>query len=470
MSFRASSSLRNVYATAWDADEESTESGLNRNHNTYAINTQTHADYDSDNVDSEAEYATGNDTDTDTDAETGGRRTESGGSGSGSGGVRRRATATARVSHGKKEEKSGLATHRDSRSCSRRVRASRPPQPARRLHQLPPPPPLRARTRWVLNDAPAVIDINQHPIQIQVPLRQQRQPQNNQLPPEHDQQQPQQQQQQASTLPVPEQLLPAFALLPVQYGQEIRCKIHRKKAFKKNSSSNSDNNTNSKKKKKSNPCYELFIEDGERLVFLLSARKLNYVSNSSHYAISSERLVNWSKNSIIANVRSNFIGTAFTIYDNANGTSKQSFGSHEEFAAVQYEPNILGVKGPRRMTVILPAMASRGKRRQLVPENEKDTLLLRSRRGNDKDIHVMYNKTPQWNPETESFVLNFNTRVTMASVKNFQIVHDHDLDYIMMQFGRIGADRFTMDYKYPMTAVQAFGIALTSFDAKLACE
>lgn len=28
--------------------------------------------------------------------------------------------------------------------------------------------------------------------------------------------------------------------------------------------------------------------------------------------------------------------------------------------------------------------------------------------------------------ETQSFVLNFNGRVTQASVKNFQIVHDND--------------------------------------------
>ncbi len=58
----------------------------------------------------------------------------------------------------------------------------------------------------------------------------------------------------------------------------------------------------------------------------------------------------------------------------------------------------------------------------------------------------------------------------MASVKNFQIVHENDLDYIIMQFGRTGQDTFTMDYQYPMCALQAFGIALTSFDAKLACE
>ena len=44
------------------------------------------------------------------------------------------------------------------------------------------------------------------------------------------------------------------------------------------------------------------------------------------------------------------------------------------------------------------------------------------------------------------------------------------VDYIVMQFGRVAEDVFTMDYNYPMCAAQAFGIALSSFDSKLACE
>ena len=44
------------------------------------------------------------------------------------------------------------------------------------------------------------------------------------------------------------------------------------------------------------------------------------------------------------------------------------------------------------------------------------------------------------------------------------------VDYIVMQFGRVAEDTFTMDFNYPMCAVQAFGIALSSFDSKLACE
>ena len=44
------------------------------------------------------------------------------------------------------------------------------------------------------------------------------------------------------------------------------------------------------------------------------------------------------------------------------------------------------------------------------------------------------------------------------------------VDYIVMQFGRVAEDVFTMDFNYPMCAVQAFGVALSSFDSKLACE
>lgn len=38
----------------------------------------------------------------------------------------------------------------------------------------------------------------------------------------------------------------------------------------------------------------------------------------------------------------------------------------------------------------------------------------------------LVNKTPVWNDDTQSYVLNFHGRVTQASVKNFQIVHESD--------------------------------------------
>lgn len=64
-----------------------------------------------------------------------------------------------------------------------------------------------------------------------------------------------------------------------------------------------------------------------------------------------------------------------------------------------------------------------------------------------------------------------NTFQIHCRINHLSNVFVHFLvDYIVMQFGRISEDVFTMDYNYPMCAVQAFGIALSSFDSKLACE
>jgi hypothetical protein len=41
---------------------------------------------------------------------------------------------------------------------------------------------------------------------------------------------------------------------------------------------------------------------------------------------------------------------------------------------------------------------------------------------------------------------------------------------IILQFGKVGKDLFTMDYRYPISAFQAFAICLSSFDTKIACE
>jgi hypothetical protein len=65
-------------------------------------------------------------------------------------------------------------------------------------------------------------------------------------------------------------------------------------------------------------------------------------------------------------------------------------------------------------------------------------------------------------------------------VKNFQLVAaiepdntsipQCEHDRVLLQFGKIGKDIFTMDYQYPLSAYQAFAICLTSFGTKLACE
>ncbi|XP_063236383.1 protein king tubby [Bacillus rossius redtenbacheri] len=226
------------------------------------------------------------------------------------------------------------------------------------------------------------------------------------------------------------------------------------------------------------PTYFLHLErDYGKKVFMLAGRKRKK-SATSNYLISTDPTdLSRGGESFVGKLRSNLLGTHFSVYDSGfshrRGEAKEGWkrnAPRNELAAIVYETNVLGFKGPRKMTVILPGMTPELKRVKVCPQDDSETLLERWRSKTTDSLLELHNKTPMWNDDTQSYVLNFHGRVTQASVKNFQIVHDNDPEYIVMQFGRVAEDVFTMDYRYPLCAVQAFAIALSSFDSKLACE
>ncbi len=45
----------------------------------------------------------------------------------------------------------------------------------------------------------------------------------------------------------------------------------------------------------------------------------------------------------------------------------------------------------------------------------------------------------------------------------FFLLFASDTNNVTMQFGRIDDNHFALDYRYPLTAIQAFAIALSSF-------
>jgi len=224
------------------------------------------------------------------------------------------------------------------------------------------------------------------------------------------------------------------------------------------------------------PTYFLHMEreDGKK-VFLIAGRKRKKSATSNYLMSTDPTDLSRGGDSFVGKLRSNMLGTQFTIFDGGEPTKSRSLlqdraGQRMEIAATMYDTNVLGFKGPRRMTVVLPGMTPEGKRTEFRPVSDHDGLIERYKAKILEGILELTNKTPVWNDETQSYVLNFHGRVTQASVKNFQIVHESDTDYIIMQFGRVAEDIFTMDYRYPMCAVQAFGVALSCFDSKLACE
>jgi hypothetical protein len=78
-----------------------------------------------------------------------------------------------------------------------------------------------------------------------------------------------------------------------------------------------------------------------------------------------------------------------------------------------------------------------------------------------ENVVKLINKMPDWHPELKSFALDFNGRVTLSSSKNFQIVHEANTSYVVMQFGKVNRDLFTCDYSYPVNEIK---IVLFEFD------
>ncbi|KAL2520664.1 Tubby-like F-box protein 2 [Forsythia ovata] len=224
-------------------------------------------------------------------------------------------------------------------------------------------------------------------------------------------------------------------------------------------------------------------------------------------------------NTYLGKLRSNFLGTKFTVYDSQppndaavqhNSLLSRRFHSKRvsprlpaynySAATISYELNVLRTRGPRRMHCIMhsipvssiqeggaaptptsfpqiidekssPRLVSKGK--------EPETYFSSPNLSSFGETLVLKNKAPRWHEQLQCWCLNFKGRVTVASVKNFQLVATVDpslnipaaeQEKVTLQFGKIGKDIFTMDYCYPLSAFQAFAISLSSFDTKPACE
>ncbi|KAF8024239.1 hypothetical protein BT93_F1442 [Corymbia citriodora subsp. variegata] len=267
-------------------------------------------------------------------------------------------------------------------------------------------------------------------------------------------------------------------------------------------------------------------EEGSKL--LLAARKIRRVMSTDFVISLVADDFSQDGTSYIGKLRSNFIGTKFTVYDsqppwdaaiesnhkshgrqNVKQVSPRVSSGKFSVATISYELNVLRSKGPRRMHCNMhsipssaiqeggtaptqtefskssvesllqpsPLPASNGKK-QLDEHSSTSREPLKSTHG-ARDPLVLRNKAPRWHEQLQCWCLNFNGRVTVASVKNFQLVAASEPyqniaaaehDNVILQFGKIGKDIFSMDYCYPLSAFQAFAISLSSFGTKPACE
>lgn len=274
--------------------------------------------------------------------------------------------------------------------------------------------------------------------------------------------------------------------------------------------------------------YGLVPSEGENDKLLLAARKIRRATCSDFIVSLVSDDFSRASNTYVGKLRSNFLGTKFTMYDceptfevptqtqHANRISRR-FHSRQvsprlpacnySIGTITYELNVLRSRGPRRMHCMMHSIPmssieeggtvptltsltetfggqfphlSTSKGKESVsdissPSPSQSPVLTQ---GSEEPL-VLKNKAPRWHEQLQCWCLNFRGRVTVASVKNFQLVaavesfhnvSSADQERVILQFGKIGKDIFTMDYRYPLSAFQAFAICLSSFDTKPACE
>lgn len=277
------------------------------------------------------------------------------------------------------------------------------------------------------------------------------------------------------------------------------------------------------KRNRGDQIYYLFLslnqastDDGK---FLLAARKCRRATHTDYIISLNLDDVSRRSSTYVGKLRSNFLGTKFTVYDahppiygdrfaksrttrlSLKQVSPRVPAGNYPIVHVSYDLNVLGSRGPRIMQCVMdaiPASAvepggvaptqtqflhSRVDTSPSIPffrskstrsENLQSAAPLISQ--NDGEL-VLKNKAPRWHEQLQCWCLNFNGRVTVASVKNFQLVaspkngvSEEAQENVILQFGKVGKDVFTMDYQYPISAFEAFAICLSSFDTKIACE
>ncbi|KAL1199527.1 Tubby-like F-box protein 2 [Cardamine amara subsp. amara] len=218
--------------------------------------------------------------------------------------------------------------------------------------------------------------------------------------------------------------------------------------------------------------YGLMPSEAENDKLLLAARRSRRATCTDFIISLSAKNFSRSSSTYVGKLRSGFLGTKFTIYDNQTTLStaqgqpnrrlKQASpklpASSSTVGNITYELNVLRTRGPRRMHCVMDSIpiSSVITEPTIVQGIEEEVSSLPSPKGEIPDISpslmdqplVLKNKSPRWHEQLQCWCLNFKGRVTVASVKNFQLVADIDTsldappeehERVILQFGKIAA-------------------------------
>ena len=219
-----------------------------------------------------------------------------------------------------------------------------------------------------------------------------------------------------------------------------------------------------------------FLYDENKTTFLLNAKK-KVANKTSNYLISLEQNV-FNKNSFtfIGKVRSNHNKSKYLIYDNGENIDRNKKAEDEqarcELGYVAYFQGKNKAPCMRNLEFIIPNIDSNSDPIKFQPTSQAESLAQKCTQEDISSMIVFETQKPYWNEELQKHMMSFSERVKEPSVKNFQLKYKRiegpenteEKDDILLEFGRIDKDNFALTLKYPFSIMNAFGLALSTFD------
>lgn len=140
-----------------------------------------------------------------------------------------------------------------------------------------------------------------------------------------------------------------------------------------------------------------------------------------------------------------------------------SCASHgkQQVSLIRQSRALVGSGVLNRMEVHIPGVYTDGSRVVWCPLLGRSDLAGPCNEDSNEAQHLV-TKRPVWNNEAESLVLDFKGRPIQSSAKNFQLALQQKPDHVICQYGKIGSQTFSLDFKFPFSIIQAFGISLTT--------
>ena len=238
------------------------------------------------------------------------------------------------------------------------------------------------------------------------------------------------------------------------------------------------------------PSYQLVLEETNKVILLAKKMNMNRTSNYHMFDMTRGQVsTNLTKKSgnYIGKLRATNYQRSEYVLVTPNAEVREEVGAIIFDRYGLYDQLTEGTQ-PRKISVIVPALdadscpipheplrakelisktsSSRGKaqspKQKVETDGEGYSLVDMLRSSDYTNCHVFESKDPMY--EKGNYRLNFNGRVTVASVKNFQLVPPTNNNNVTVQFGKVGSDHFHLDYKAPLNAVQAFSLALCQFN------